>query len=73
MRTTLHIDDDIYASVKTLAETNGVPPGTLISQLLRKVLSQTPIGSENSLPVFKVKSNARIIPGNRANKLLSEE
>jgi hypothetical protein len=75
MQAKVKIDGDIYATVKTLAKSKGVRPDALIGQLLRRTLpKQAPAFElEHDLPILQVKPNARTIPGDRAQKLLSND
>jgi hypothetical protein len=74
MRTTLTLDDDVYEAVRTLAEATGRSFGELVSDLVRKGLRpRANLGSERGLPVFQVPRDARVIPGDRAARLLADE
>lgn len=67
MRTTVTIDDDVYAKVKQIAEESGHTFGQIISELARKGLgAQAQCNPEAVIPVFRVMIGAAIIPGNRA-------
>jgi hypothetical protein len=67
MRTTVTIDDDVYAKVKQIAENSGRTFGQVISQLARKSLIADPsCNPEAAAPVFRVIIGAAMIPGNRA-------
>ena len=74
MRTTVIIDDDVYAKVTQMAEESGRTLGQVISQLARKsLLSDLSRHSEakaeplfdTEAPVFRVLIGAAMIPGNR--------
>lgn len=73
MKTTLKIDDDVYESVVALSKAMGKTPGVVVSDLLRKAIKHGSVDRENDFPSFKISSDADIIPGDRANKILSEE
>jgi hypothetical protein len=73
MRTTINLEDDVYQSVKTLAEASSKSLGEIISELIRKGLEPEKCIIEDGLPLFSIPSGAEIIPGNRAQELLSEE
>jgi hypothetical protein len=76
MRTTVTIDDDLYVTVKQIAEESGQTFGQTISQLARKGLGADfsrssdakaePPSDTESITVFRVMIGAAIIPGNRA-------
>lgn len=42
MRTTLDIDDDVLLAAKEIARRNGETAGQVVSELLRRALTQTP-------------------------------
>ncbi len=74
MRTTITLEDDVFAAAKTLAESSGRSLGEVISELARRGLERphdAPV--RGSLPAFRVRPGAKIIPGNRAAELLAEE
>ena len=55
MRTTLHIDDDIYDTVRSLAAIERSSVGKVLSQLARRALSPSrPEQSSKGFPVFDV-------------------
>lgn len=64
MRTTVTIDDDVYAKVKQIAEESGRSFGQVISQLTRKSLAaERPRDAESVAPIFKILVGAAIVPG----------
>jgi hypothetical protein len=74
MRTTLMIEDDVYAAAKQIAQSSGRSLGEVISQLARKGLaSEAAFDIKNGLPVFRVGYSSERIPGDRAAKILDEE
>lgn len=74
MRTTLTLDDDVYAAARTLADTTGRNLGAVISDLARKGLRPTDARVRpGALPVFHVPPDAAIIPMDRADELIAEE
>jgi hypothetical protein len=74
MRTTVMIEDDVYATAKQIAENSGRTLGEVISQLARKGLASEPsFDLKNGMPVFPIGSSAEKIPGNRAAEILNEE
>lgn len=74
MRTTVMIEDDVYATAKQIAENSGRSLGEVISQLARKGLASEPsFDIENGVPVFRVGDSRERIPGDRAAEILTEE
>ena len=74
MRTTVMIEDDVYATAKQIAQNSGRTLGEVISQLARKGLASEPsFDLKNGMPVFRIGSSAEKIPGNRAAEILNEE
>ena len=59
MRTTLTIDDDIYAYARNAAERKKISIGAAISELARRALNRTYGETETeSVPVFSVSEKA---------------
>jgi hypothetical protein len=74
MRTTVTLEDDVYATAKQIAENSGRSLGEVISQLARKGLAAEPsFELKNGVPVFRVGDSPERIPGDRAGKVLEEE
>ena len=63
MRTTITIDDDLFAAAKALAVQRKVPVGKVVSELMRKGLyAQAPVkAGKGGFPVFQVPASARPI------------
>lgn len=62
MRTTLTIDDDIFAAVRSIATSRSASIGSVLSELVRKGLeSGNQLQSRNGLPVFAVSPGAKPI------------
>lgn len=62
MRTTLHLDDDIYETARALAEAERTTVGRVVSRLARKGLK--PSGrsrTDGGFPVFDVPADAKPI------------
>jgi predicted DNA-binding ribbon-helix-helix protein len=71
MRTTVTLEDDIYAAVKQIAENSGRSLGEVISRLARKGLAaESSFELKNGVPVFRVGDAPERIPGDRAAKVL---
>jgi hypothetical protein len=74
MRTTLMLEDDVYAKAKLIAENSGRSLGKVISQLARKGLAAEPsFDLKNGVPVFHLGDSPERIPGDRAAEILDEE
>jgi hypothetical protein len=73
MRTTLLIEDDVYAAAKRIAANSGLSLGEVVSRLARKGLSVEPkFEAKNGIPVFRVSDAADLIAGNRAAEILGD-
>ncbi|MBI4559879.1 MAG: antitoxin [Candidatus Hydrogenedentes bacterium] len=75
MRTTLTIDDDLYAAARSLARAKSEPLGRVLSDLARRGLNATPrVGkrSQSGFPVFRVPPNAAPITLEDVRKLDDE-
>jgi hypothetical protein len=74
MRTTVTLDDKVYEVAKALPKASGKSLGQILSELARRELSPSMRTVEkNGLPLFKVVSEAAIIPSSRAKELLAED
>jgi hypothetical protein len=59
MRTTLTIDDDVYAAARSIAKSENKPIGLVISMLVRKGLApQINYATDAGFPMFFVAENA---------------
>ena len=58
MRTTLSIDDDIFAAAKNLASLKSIAIGAALSELARAGLNQRISYSDLDLPAFSVSEKA---------------
>ncbi len=57
-----------------MGHASGKRLGEVVSQLARRGLrTTTEAGSRSGLPVFKVATDAAVIPGNRASDLLADD
>jgi len=65
VRTTLHLDDDVYEAVKSLAAIDRSSVGKILSRLARRALNPArPATSSKGFPVFEVPPDARpLTPG----------
>ncbi|GJM27085.1 MAG: hypothetical protein DHS20C16_35000 [Phycisphaerae bacterium] len=64
MRTTISIDDDLFAAAKSLAQAKSQSIGRVISDLMRRGLNATPRvdkKGQKGFPVFRVPSDAHPI------------
>lgn len=75
MRTTLTIDDDVFAVAQALAKSSGRAVGAVLSDLARSSLPKnTPrYQRKNKLPTFRVSPNAPLIRADRVAEILAEE
>ena len=75
MRTTLTIDDDVFAAAQALAKSSGRALGAVLSDLARTGLpSKTPrYQRKNKLATFRVSPNAPLIRAERVAEILAEE
>ena len=73
VRTTVMIEDDVYATAKQIAQSSGRTLGEVISQLVRQGLAAEPsFDIKNGIPVFRIANSAERIPGSRAAEILDQ-
>ena len=75
IRTTLHLDNDVYRAARSLATARGRGLGTVISELARKGL-QAPSptgGSRRGFPTFDVSAHAAPLTPEMVRLALEEE
>jgi hypothetical protein len=58
MRTTLHIDDDVYRAARSLAEAENRSVGKVLSELARKGLAPARQAKRGGFPMFAVPEDA---------------
>lgn len=58
MRTTIHLDDDVYRAAKSLADAESKTVGKVLSDLARKGLAPRRLSSKGGFPVFSVPADA---------------
>ena len=75
MRTTVTLDDDIFKAAQAQSKASGERLGKVLSTLARRGLQagNRQVKGKPGLPVFKVSSNAKIIPSDRARELMEED
>jgi len=77
MRTTVTLDDDVYAAALHLAGASGERLGKVLSKLARRGLAppRGPSGKRGKrrFPVFEVAAGAPIIPASRVQRIIDEE
>jgi hypothetical protein len=74
VRTTITLDDDVFEAAHALASASGKRLGEVVSHLARRGLEAAPAKKRGkSFPVFAVPPAAAMIPGNRAEEILSSE
>lgn len=74
MRTTLSIDDDVLAAVKTMASLQRKSIGEIISALTRQALQPArPSGNtRNGVPLLPVRTGATLVTPELVNQLRDE-
>jgi len=73
MRTTLHLDDDVYEAVKSLAAIDRSSVGKILSRLARRALNPArPATSSRGFPVFSVPPDARPLTPDMVRDALDE-
>ena len=75
MRTTLNLDDDVFATAKALANQQRKPVGVVVSSLLRTALNPTAKvdSKRNGMPLFPIAKNARQVTPQIISQLLEDE
>jgi hypothetical protein len=79
MRTTLDIEDDVLAAVKSLADSRHTTAGKVISELARKALTppdnETAAKTRNGVPLFRFprKGKGKLITMEMINRLRDED
>jgi hypothetical protein len=73
MRTTLHIDDDVYRAAKSLARAEGQSIGKVISALAKKGLRPAEkYDTHEEFPVFQVAEGAKPITAELVKRCMEE-
>lgn len=74
MRTTLSLEDDVFATAKQLAAARGVGVGKVISDLVRKGLEHPHMPKRRSgMPRFDVPPGTKPITPGQVKELLEDE
>jgi hypothetical protein len=79
MRTTLDIDDDVLLAAKEIARRNGETAGQVVSELMRRALTQTParvrgVREPESFYGFQpLPSRGRVVTNELINRIRDEE
>ena len=74
MRTTITLDDDLYAKVSALAKAQKRSAGKVLSELLRPALERpVSVAKEKGRPVFRVPRNAPKLTHRAVRAALAEE
>jgi hypothetical protein len=75
VRTTLHIDSDVYQAARSLAAAKGQGLGSIISELARKGLSAPPTAARTrrGFPTFDVPAQATPITTDMVRSALEDE
>lgn len=75
VRTTLHLDGDVYRAARSLAAARGEGLGAVVSELARKGLA-APVGSgrkRKGFPVFEVPADAPPLTREMVRAALEDE
>jgi hypothetical protein len=73
MRTTLHLDDDVYEAVRSLAAIERSSVGKILSRLARRALNPArPATSSKGFPIFDVPRDARPLTPDMVRDALDE-
>lgn len=75
MRTTLSIDDDIYAIIISFSQQKGLSIGKTVSNLLRQVFEKSPAASKskNGIPLLPTSKRGVPISMQTINELRDQE
>lgn len=73
MRTTLHLDDEVYQAARSLATAEGTTIGRVISRLVRLALRPQPIRHRGGFPTFDVPPDAAPLTPDIVRRALEEE
>ncbi len=74
MRTTLHLDDDVYETARSVAAIEGTSLGKVVSRLARRGLQPAPSRSaRRGFPVFETAVDAAPITPDMVRRALDEE
>jgi hypothetical protein len=74
MRTTLHLDDDVYETARSVAAIEGASIGKIVSRLARRGLEPASSGAaRRGFPVFPVRADAAPITLDLVRRALDEE
>lgn len=73
MRTTIHLDDDIYEAVRSLAAIERTSVGKVLSRLARRALNPArAVVSTGAFPVFEVAADSRPLTPDMVRDALDE-
>jgi hypothetical protein len=73
MRTTIHLDDDVYEAVRSLAVIERTTAGKVLSRLARRALNPARSGvGRGGFPVFEVPADARAITPDMVRDAIDE-
>jgi hypothetical protein len=73
MRTTVDIEEDVLLAAKEIARQRGTTLGRVLSELVRKSLTQrSSVSSKHGLPQFPIQPDAGIVTLEHVNQLRDE-
>jgi hypothetical protein len=76
MRTTVTLDDDVYAAAVHLSNASGERLGKVLSKLARRGLAPPPARPKKAgrrFPTFEVPPGAPVIPASRVQRVIDDE
>ncbi len=76
MRTTVHLDNDVYQTALHLSQVSGKRLGKILSELARRGLVQQGKPSARKgrrFPMFDVPPGTPLIPASRVQRVIDEE
>lgn len=73
MRTTLVIDDDVLEEARSIAASEGISLGAVISALARRSLAPTQIKVDTAFPTFDVAADAPPITSAAVRRAMDDE
>jgi len=76
MRTTIALDDDVYAAAEHLSRVSGERLGKVISKLARRGLERKPPATRKAgrrFPTFEIPAGTPIIAATQIERVLDEE
>jgi hypothetical protein len=76
MRTTVNLDDDVYAAAKALAESERLPIGRVLSRLVRRSLAPglRPVrGKRSGFPIIALPNDSPPVSAEAVRRALDDD